>query len=70
MSKEPKIAGVIKEAIASVKLDGDTMDCEKCKAVQKQKLIEKIENLFKFELNDLIGIHANRVEWQQFKKGK
>ena len=61
----------IKEAVASCKLDGDTMDCEKCKANIRKQVIEEIEKLFSHNL--MTGPQVNAIsstEWQQFKEVK
>ena len=82
MSKEPinlKLAGPMrimkaKEALASVKLDGDTMDCTKCvlgKDYRKQ-LVEEIEkHSFTASIVDLSNKRVlDESWWQQFKRGE
>lgn len=76
MSKESKtrldqpLIGALKhfqlrEATASVKLDGDTMDCTKCKAAQRQKFIGEIAcflhgEISKEKLAEKAGAKGNR----------
>jgi len=69
----------IKEAEASCRLDGDTMDCDKCRQQMHKEFCEEVEKLIQGEFKEspitfygcsLIDVLRANARWQQFKEGK